>query len=52
MTMLAKVAAPLVWLLDSPAAPCSGCSASTAKARDKVTDEEIKMLVAEAEHTA
>ncbi len=50
MTILAKVAAPLVWLLDVSGRAVLYLLGQKEESGDKVTDEEIKMLVAEAEH--
>jgi len=50
MTLLAKVAAPLVWLLDISGRAVLWLIGQKEESPDKVTDEEIKMLVAEAEH--
>lgn len=50
MTLLAKVAAPIVWLLDISGRAVLWLIGQREESADKVTDEEIKMLVAEAEH--
>jgi putative hemolysin len=50
MTILAKVAAPLVWLLDISGRGVLHLLGQREDSAEKVTDEEIKMLVAEAEH--
>lgn len=50
MTILAKVALPLVFLLDISGRFILWLLGQRGKSDDKVTDEEIKMLVAEAEH--
>lgn len=50
MTLLATVAAPLVWLLDISGRMVLRLMGQRNKDAGKVTDEEIKMLVAEAEH--
>ncbi|MET0574266.1 MAG: hemolysin family protein [Mesorhizobium sp.] len=50
MTILAKVAAPLVWLLDVSGRAVLRLLGQKEESEEKVTDEEIKMLVAEAEH--
>ncbi len=50
MTVLAKVAAPLVWLLDVSGRGVLALLGHKEESEEKVTDEEIKMLVAEAEH--
>ncbi|GLS32183.1 putative hemolysin [Mesorhizobium albiziae] len=50
MTILAKVAAPLVWLLDVSGRAVLHLLGQKEQSEEKVTDEEIKMLVAEAEH--
>jgi putative hemolysin len=49
MAILAKVAAPLVWLLDMSGRGVLWLLGQHKQSEDKVTDEEIKMLVAEAE---
>jgi len=49
MVILAKVAAPLVWLLDISGRGVLWLLGQHKQSDDKVTDEEIKMLVAEAE---
>jgi putative hemolysin len=50
MTILAKIAAPLVWLLDFSGRAVLFLLGQSKNTSEKVTDEEIKMLVAEAEH--
>ncbi|TKB32343.1 MAG: HlyC/CorC family transporter [Mesorhizobium sp.] len=50
MTILAKVSAPLVFLLDISGRAVLWLLGQAGEAEEKVTDEEIKMLVAEAEH--
>jgi len=50
MYLLAKVAAPLVFLLDISGRAVLWLLGQKGESEDKVTDEEIKMLVAEAEH--
>lgn len=50
MTILAIVAAPLVWLLDISGRLVLRLLGQSGQSEEKVTDEEIKMLVAEAEH--
>ncbi|HTV69006.1 MAG TPA: hemolysin family protein, partial [Rhizobiaceae bacterium] len=50
MTILAKVAYPLVWLLDISGRLVLRLLGQQEESEEKVTDEEIKMLVAEAEH--
>lgn len=50
MSILASVAAPLVWLLDISGRGVLWLLGQRGEGEDKVTDEEIKMLVAEAEH--
>ncbi len=50
MTVLAKVAAPLAWLLDVSGRAVLYLLGHRKESEDRVTDEEIKMLVAEAEH--
>src|SRR3954452_3269562 len=50
MTVLAKVALPLVWLLDFSGRAVLALLGHKEESEDKVTDEEIKMLIAEAEH--
>ena len=50
MTILAKVAAPLSWLLDISGRAVLYLLGQGAESEERVTDEEIKMLVAEAEH--
>jgi len=50
MAVLATVAAPLVWLLDISGRGVLWLLGQHGQSEEKVTDEEIKMLVAEAEH--
>lgn len=50
MSTLAKVALPLVWLLDISGRSVLWLLGQRGESEEKVTDEEIKMLVAEAEH--
>ena len=50
MTILAKVAAPLSWLLDISGRAVLYLLGQGAESEERVTDEEIKMLVAEAEY--
>jgi putative hemolysin len=50
MTILSKIGAPLVWLLDVSGRGVLRLLGQHGESEEKVTDEEIKMLVAEAEH--
>jgi putative hemolysin len=50
MDVLAKAGAPLVWLLDISGRSVLWLLGQRGESEEKVTDEEIKMLVAEAEH--
>jgi putative hemolysin len=50
MTILAFIAAPLVWLLDISGRGVLWLLGQHGESEEKITDEEIKMLVAEAEH--
>lgn len=50
MALIAKVAAPLVFLLDISGQAVLWLLGQRGESEEKVTDEEIKMLVAEAEH--
>jgi putative hemolysin len=50
MAFLAKVAAPLVFLLDVSGRGALWLLGQSGETEEKVTDDEIKMLVAEAEH--
>ncbi|MCO5065164.1 MAG: hemolysin family protein [Rhizobiaceae bacterium] len=50
MGVLATVCAPLVWLLDISGRAVLWLLGQSGESEDRVTDEEIKMLVAEAEH--
>jgi putative hemolysin len=50
MAMLAKIAAPLVFLLDISGRFLLWLLGQRGESEEKVTDDEIKMLVAEAEH--
>ncbi|MBE7185857.1 MAG: HlyC/CorC family transporter [Methylobacterium mesophilicum] len=49
MSIIAKVAAPLVWLLDISGRSVLWLLGQRGESEEKVTDEEIKLLVAEAE---
>ncbi len=50
MTLLARVAAPLVWLLDVSGEGVLLLLGQTGETRHKITDEEIRSLIQEAEH--
>jgi len=50
MTILATISAPLVFLLDISGRAILWLLGQSGEGEEKVTDEEIKMLVAEAEH--
>ncbi|MEW9804650.1 hemolysin family protein [Mesorhizobium sp. ZMM04-5] len=50
MTLLSRIALPLVFLLDVSGRAVLWLLGRSEESEDKVTDEEIKMLVAEAEH--
>ena len=50
MALLAKVAAPLVWLLDFSGRFVLWLLGQSGESEEKVTDEEIKMIVLEAEN--
>ncbi|MER8443805.1 hemolysin family protein [Mesorhizobium sp. M1066] len=50
MTILATISAPLVFLLDFSGRTILWLLGQRGESEEKVTDEEIKMLVAEAEH--
>jgi putative hemolysin len=50
MTILSKVSLPLVFLLDFSGRAMLWLLGQSGESEEKVTDEEIKMLVAEAEH--
>lgn len=50
MTILATISAPLVFLLDISGRAVLWLLGQRGESEEKVTDEEIKMLVAEAEH--
>ncbi|HEY6633257.1 MAG TPA: hemolysin family protein [Rhizobiaceae bacterium] len=50
MTILSKVSLPLVFLLDFSGRAVLRLLGQSGESEEKVTDEEIKMLVAEAEH--
>lgn len=50
MSIIATVAAPLVWLLDISGKLLLRLLGQSGQSEEKVTDEEIKLLVAEAEH--
>ena len=49
MTVLAKISAPFVWLLDISSRLILGLLGLAGPAQSKVTDDEIRLLVAEAE---
>lgn len=51
MTLLARVAAPLVWLLNASGKGILKLLGKSEESEGRVTDEEIKMLIAEAERT-
>lgn len=50
MATLAIIASPLVWLLDISGRTVLWLLGQSGESEERVTDEEIKMLVAEAEH--
>lgn len=50
MSVLATISAPLVWLLDISGKLVLRLLGQSGQSEEKVTDEEIKLLVAEAEH--
>ena len=50
MSILSKVTTPLVWLLDKSGQFVLWLLGQSGESEERVTDEEIKMLVAEAEH--
>ena len=50
MTILSVVTTPLVWLLDISGRAVLWLLGQSGESEERVTDEEIKMLVAEAEH--
>ncbi|MCT8998425.1 hemolysin family protein [Chelativorans intermedius] len=50
MTAMAQVALPLVWLLDVSGRAVLALLGQSAEASRRVTDEEIRTLIAEAEH--
>ncbi len=50
MSLLAKMTLPLVWLLDISGRALLWLLGQHSESEEKVTDEEIKILVAEAEH--
>lgn len=50
MKVISMVAAPLVWLLDISGRAVLWLLGQSGESEERVTDEEIKMLVAEAEH--
>jgi putative hemolysin len=50
MAMLATISAPLVWLLDLSGRSVLWLLGQRGESEEKVTDEEIRMIVAEAEH--
>lgn len=49
MTVLSRIASPLVWLLDSSSRMVLALLGEREQPADKVTEEEIRLLVAEAE---
>jgi magnesium and cobalt exporter, CNNM family len=49
MAFIARVAAPLVWLLDISSRLVMFLIGQTGESQDKVTDEEVKTIIAEAE---
>ncbi|TWG96874.1 putative hemolysin [Mesorhizobium sp. J18] len=51
MTLLAKIALPLVWLLDVSGSFVLRLLGQSSEEKTRVTDEEIRTLIAEAEHT-
>ncbi len=51
MSMLARIALPLVWLLDASGNTVLAVLGQSAETSRCVTDEEIRTLIAEAEHT-
>jgi putative hemolysin len=50
MSILSKITTPLVWLLDKSGQLVLWLLGQSGESEERVTDEEIKMLVAEAEH--
>ncbi len=50
MAVLATISAPLVWLLDLSGRSVLWLLGQRGESEEKVTDEEIRMIVAEAEH--
>ncbi|MGE0280139.1 MAG: hemolysin family protein [Rhizobiaceae bacterium] len=50
MSVLSKVTTPVVWLLDKSGQLVLWLLGQSGESEERVTDEEIKMLVAEAEH--
>jgi len=50
MAMLATISAPVVWLLDLSGRSVLWLLGQRGESEEKVTDEEIRMIVAEAEH--
>ncbi|MET3660983.1 hemolysin family protein [Aquamicrobium ahrensii] len=50
MAVLATISAPVVWLLDLSGRSVLWLLGQRGESEEKVTDEEIKMIVAEAEH--
>lgn len=51
MTVLSRVALPLVWFLDVSGNALLALLGQRAEGQSRVTDEEIRTLIAEAEHT-
>jgi putative hemolysin len=49
MTILARVASPLVWLLDASGKAVLALLGQKGQSADRVTDEEVKTIIAEAE---
>jgi putative hemolysin len=49
MAFIASVAAPLVWLLDISSRAVMALIGATGQSEDRVTDEEVKTIIAEAE---
>ncbi|MEO8758583.1 MAG: hemolysin family protein [Devosia sp.] len=49
MQVIAQIAAPLVWLLDISSRAIMTLLGQTGRSEDRVTDEEVKTLIAEAE---
>ncbi len=50
MAFIASIAAPLVWLLDVSGKLVLALLGQSGEAEERVTDEEVKTLIAEAEH--